>query len=172
MLAQSFLCLLVGGRRPLENQTFGQKVLCSPPCISLMNSPDNSDNTGRRRAIYIPKPWFAFKSQLARTITILITATTGTFYKCFPKFDSAFILWASQRSKWLNNLVSHCEGYHFLSSVRKTCRCKDNFTTNYTPSHSSALDEVDVSLLQSGLNFDALVVVTFNSFSTKCYWNR
>lgn len=130
-----------------------------------MNSPDNFDNTRRSRAIYTPKCSFASESQLVSTITILITPTTGASYKYFLKLDSTFILWASQRSKWLSNLASHCEGYHFPSSVRMSCRCDDNFTTNYTPSHSSALDNVDLDEVQNFTLFTALVLPTLHSQS-------
>lgn len=155
-----------------------------------MNSPDNSDNTRSWRAIYTPKLPFAFESQLASTITILITPTTGASYKYFFKFDSAFIRQAGLGCKWLGNLASHREGYHFPSSVRMSCRCDDNFTTNYAPSHSSPLDNValdeveDFTPVRAELScphssyltlrqielYPLFNKLSFNDFITECFW--
>lgn len=109
-----------------------------PPCTSLMNSPDNSDNTRRswcylytNTTICVWKP-VGENSHHSHNIH-----NRGLFTNISPSLT--VLLFSGQTwegSEWLNNLLSHCEGYHFQSGVAMSHRCDDNFTSSCTPSHS------------------------------------
>lgn len=115
-----------------------------------MNSPDNSDNTRCWRAIYIHQN------------CICILRPVGVHNNHFHNNHNRGLLqiiiplvWHCDAVLRLSNLPSHHEGYRFSNYVRMSCRCDDNFTTNYASSHSSPFHNV---VLDEAEDFTAATV--------------